>query len=88
MQINMRMLCRTQHVPEAATKASVQLYHPCIQIHPVCQLPYEVHETNVAVRPWIQFLALSDNAPSPRTPLAHVMSVREQIREESKQVHD
>lgn len=46
----------------------------CIQIQPVRWLPYGAHEANAAFGPGIQFPALLDNAPSPRTPLAHVMS--------------
>lgn len=46
------------------------------------------HKTNVAGGPWIQFLAFPNEVPSPGRPLAHVMSIREHIREQSRQVGD
>lgn len=82
MQMSLKMILpssRLQHVHKAVTKASR------IQIHPICQPAYEVHETNVARRPSTQFIALLDNA---RTPLAYIMSIRELIRHKSKQVYD
>lgn len=73
MQLSYRMLC-LQHLraPDCNTFTRLQqkphpshAAHPCIQILPACRPPCESHETNVAVRSWIEFLALSDNAPSP-----------------------
>ncbi len=68
---------RLRHVRQAATKAQLQLHLRAYRFNIYVSFYMGLMKQ---LLPWIQFLALSDNAPFLRTPLAHVMSAgREQI---------